>query len=125
MRSSHWFFGNAFDQFNGKKITRIRVYIGRSSVNMQGLIGPKYFTLRMHNLTSKPGANGGTPSLSSNNYRATLDFGQSKWVDVTSQFKTLMTQSSWKGFAVKTDSASNSEYMAMNPKLKVEVTYNA
>lgn len=121
-RMGFWFFGTQFDRFVGKTIKKVRVYIGRSSTNMQGYTGSRKATLRMHTYASKPSTTPAT-SNATDSKAIMLEMGESKWVDVTSVFGTMMSSSSWKGFAVNTDSTSPYEYMAMKPTLKVEVTY--
>ncbi|MCU7557250.1 phage tail spike protein [Macrococcus capreoli] len=119
-RLGFWFFGSQFDQFNGKTIKKVRIYVGRSSVNMQGYTGTRNANIRMHSYASKPSS---APTTSSNSKVIGLAFGEFKWVDVTTEFASLIKLSSWKGFAVNTDSTSPYDYMAMHPTLKVEVTY--
>jgi len=121
-RMGFWFFGNQFDRFIGKTIKKVRVYIGRSSTNMQGYTGSRKATLRMHAYSTKPSTAPAT-SNATDSKAIMLEMGESKWVDVTSIFGTMINESKWKGFAVNTDSTSAYEYMAMKPTLKVEVTY--
>ncbi|WP_414043088.1 hypothetical protein ACMGE9_12465 [Macrococcus sp. EM39E] len=121
-RMGFWFFGTQFDRFVGKTIKKVRVYIGRSSVNMQGYTGSRKATLRMHTYGTKPSTAPAT-SNATQSKEIYLAMGDSKWVDVTSVFGSMINQTAWKGFAVNTDSSSAYEYMAMKPTLKVEVTY--
>lgn len=122
MRTGYWFFGSQFDIFNGKKIKKVRVYVKRSSVNMQGITGARKFTLRMHSHTSKPST---APNYSADNYSNVLGFGDDGWFDVTSKFANLINKTTWKGFAAVADTTSQYEYMALDPTMKVEVTYVA
>lgn len=121
-RLGFWFFGTQFDRFVGKKIKKVRVYIGRSSVNMQGYTGSRKATLRMHTYGTKPSTAPAT-SNATQSKAIMLSMGETKWVDVTSVFGSMINQTAWKGFVVNTDSSSQYEYMAMKPTLKVEVTY--
>lgn len=113
MRQGFWFFGTRLDKFVGKTITKVRVYVGRSSYNSQGHTGSRKFTLAMHNQASKPSTSSSVVPTFYGSYSGYLAFGETKWFDVTSSFKTLVSSSSPKGFGVRTTSTSNYEYMAM------------
>lgn len=124
-RDGAWYFGTAMrNTLRGKTIKRVRVSIGRSAHNMQGLTGSRTFSLRLHKTANRPAMSNNTnPTFSSQVFRGSLAFGERKWFDVTSTFASALSSGDWYGFGVKTDYNNRAEYMAMMKSLTVEVTY--
>ena len=115
----YWFFGSLFDQFNGKTITKVRIYASRYNGGGSSSSQTARFTL--HGYTSQPSSSS-TPSYVGS-YAATAGFkwGEAKWIDVTSAFKGGINQSTVKGIGLYV--AADSPYMIFTGNLKVEVTY--
>ena len=124
-RDGAWYFGTAMrNTLRGKTIKRVRVSIGRSAHNMQGLTGSRTFSLRLHKTANRPAMSNNTnPTFSSQVFRGSLAFGERKWFDVTSTFASALSSGDWYGFGVKTDYNNRAEYMAMMKSITVEVTY--
>lgn len=116
-----WFFGNKFDQFNGKTITKVRIYASRRNEGGSSSAQNARFILHGHATqpTGKPSVYGGD----STGVAAVSSFkwGQAKWVDVTSAFKSSINQTAVKGIGLWV--YADSPYMIFNTSLTVEVTY--
>lgn len=119
----YWFFGTAFDQFNGKTITKVRIYATR--YNGGGSSASQNARFVLHTYSTQPssssqptyygGINTGTQ------YTAGFKWGESKWIDATAAFKNYINQSTVYGIGLWTN--ADSPYMIFAKNITVEVTY--
>jgi phage replication-related protein YjqB (UPF0714/DUF867 family) len=116
-----WFFGSKLDQFNGKTITKVRIYASRRNEGGSSAAQNARFVLHGHATqpTGKPSVYGGDSTTTA--AVSSFKWGQAKWVDVTSAFKGAINQTAVKGVGLWV--YADSPYMIFNTSLKVEVTY--
>lgn len=112
-----WFFGNQFDELNGKTIKRIRVYMHRASEH--GNSGRVNIYLKMAGNSYE---SSGSPTLGSSVKAIPLAWSEGGWFDVTSTFKDVITGTAWDSFGIESPN-SDSYYAMMSKAFKVEVTY--
>lgn len=119
----YWFFGTSFDQFNGKTITKVRIYATR--YNGGGSSASQNARFVLHTYSAQPssssqptyygGINTGTQ------YTAGFKWGEAKWIDATAAFKNYINQSGVYGIGLWTN--ADSPYMIFAKNITVEVTY--
>jgi hypothetical protein len=116
-----WFFGTKLDQFNGKTITKVRIYASRRNEGGSSAAQNARFVLHGHATqpTGKPSVYGGDATTTA--AVSSFKWGQAKWVDVTNAFKNAINQTAVKGVGLWV--YADSPYMIFNTSLKVEVTY--
>lgn len=116
-----WFFGNKFDQFNGKTITKVRILASRYNGGGTASGQKARFVLHTHGTqpAGKPALYGGDSTATA--FNSYFKWGEKKWVDVTSAFKGAINQSTVKGIGLWV--FADSPYMIFNTSLSVEVTY--
>jgi phage replication-related protein YjqB (UPF0714/DUF867 family) len=119
----YWFFGTQFNQFNGKTISKIRIWVSR--YNGGGSSSAQSARFVLHGYQSQP-AGSSQPTFfggltTGTNLRSSFKWGEGKWIDATTAFKNYINQSSVYGIGLWID--ANSPYMIFNNNMKVEVTY--
>jgi phage replication-related protein YjqB (UPF0714/DUF867 family) len=120
-----WFFGTKLDQFNGKTITKVRVWAQR--YNGGGASASQNARFIAHSYASQPSSSA-EPSIYGGKSTATaatagFKWGEGKWIDVTGTFKNVINQSTVKGLGLWV--YADSPYMIFNNNLKIEVTYSS
>ncbi len=103
---------------SGKAIKSIKVKLTRRS--KIGKTSNVKFNLRMHKYSSQPS---GRPSFSSSSKEIILDWSESKTVDVTSTFKSLINQNTYAGFGIKATTNDLAHYGELSKYLEVTVVY--
>ncbi|WP_160203514.1 hypothetical protein [Priestia megaterium] len=119
----YWFFGTQFNQFNGKTITKVRIWAQRYNGGGSSASKNARFVLHGYQLqpssSSQPTFYGGLSTSTA--YTAGFKWGESKWIDATAAFKNSINQTSVYGIGLWM--YADSPYMIFNNNLKVEVTY--
>ena len=119
----YWFFGTAFSQFNGKTITKVRIYATRYNGGGSSASQNARFVLHGYQSvpasTSQPTYYGGINTGTA--YVAGFKWGESRWLDVTAAFKNAINQTSVYGIGLWTN--ADSPYMIFAKNITVEVTY--
>lgn len=114
-----WIFPSSLkSDLKGKNITNISIKVTR--MNNVGWwnksISSYIVSHNTYSLGSSP------PSFSSNNYKISMDAGQTKTFNITSAFKTGLKNGTIAGFGLKAP-ASDAYYLALSSKCTVTVTY--
>lgn len=116
-----WSFPSSMvTDLKGKNITKVKLTVTRIS-NVGWWDRAIKTNIRTHNYSS---LTSGVPSLSSKNYEFSIKAGETKTVDLTSNFASDIKNGTVKGFGLKS-SGSDAYYLALSGKATLSVTYTA